>query len=91
MASRTLSSEEALRRAHSNFTKTELRQQEAAQAMEREAVERKTQQAKTQRLRALRLAKEAEDALAAQEAREEAARVAAAAPPKVKRKAKTQP
>ncbi|MDQ0471246.1 hypothetical protein [Labrys wisconsinensis] len=85
MTSRTRSSEEAIRQAHSNFTKTKIRQQEAAQAMEREAIERQAQQAKTLRLRALRLAKEADEALLVQQAREAADRAAATAAPKRRR------
>jgi hypothetical protein len=65
MSTKGLTAEQAKLRAERNFAKTEQRRQEAESALEAVRAEQQAVAEKTARLRALRLAKEAADALAA--------------------------
>ena len=65
MSTKGLTAEQAKLRAERNFAKTELRRLEAESALEAVRAEQQAVAEKTARLRALRLAKEAADALAA--------------------------
>jgi hypothetical protein len=65
MSTNGRTAEQAKLRADRNFAKTEQRRQEAESALEAVRAEQQAVAEKTARLRALRLAKEAADALAA--------------------------
>ena len=82
MTSRSISSEDARKRAQASFDKVEQRKQGVARALDAERAEQESIAKKTLRLRALRLAKENADMIAAADLK------ALAPPPKTTSRAK---